>query len=292
MSLRLCRLLMIALLFSSAPQLHAEARRYLVESPMRQPEQGSYIRTLLEMSLNASKADDEVIEFKFSDSLLSQERRIAEVKSSSSNSLIWVVTNKERETLLRPIRFSFFNGLYGYRLLVIRKEDQARFAKVQTREDLAKLIAGQGTHWPDSEVLKANQLPLQLGLEREQLYKMLAAHRFDYFPRSITEIWREEPLIKSLDLMVEPRLLLYYPTALYFFVRRDNTELAERLEKGLAILEARGELNKLLFDLNETQAALTDFKQNKRHIIHLSNPDLPTATPVYPPEYWLKEAKR
>ncbi len=289
---RLCQLLMTALLFSSALQLQAEPRRYLVESPMRQPEQGSYIRTLLEMSLNASKAEDEVIEFKFADSLLSQERRIAEIKSGSSNSLIWVVTNNEREALLRPIRFSFFSGLYGYRLLVIRKEDQARFAKVQTREDLAKFIAGQGTHWPDSEVLKANQLPLRLGLEREQLYKMLAAHRFDYFPRSITEIWREEALIKSLDLMVEPRLLLYYPTALYFFVRKDNHELAERLEKGLAILKERGELDKLLFDLKDTQAALTDFKQNKRHIIHLNNPDLPTTTPVYPPEYWQEEAKR
>lgn len=287
-----CQLLITALLFSCTLQLHAEPRRYLVESPMRQPEQGSYIRTLLEMSLNASKAEDEVIEFKFADQLLSQERRIAAVKSSNTNSLIWVVTNKEREALLRPIRFSFFRGLYGYRLLVIRKEDQARFARIQTREDLATLIAGQGTHWPDSDILKANQLPLRLGLEREQLYKMLAAQRFDYFPRSITEIWREEAIIKSLNLVVEPRLLLYYPTALYFFVRKDNHELAERLEKGLAILKERGELDKLLFDLNDTQAALTDFKHNKRHIIHLNNPELPAATPVYPPEYWLEEAKR
>lgn len=252
---------------------------------MREPEQGGYIKTLLEMTLNASKADEEVIEFKFANSLLSQERRIAEVKSGTSNSLIWVVTNNEREALLRPIRFSFFRGLYGYRLLVIRKEDQARFAKVKTREDLAELIAGQGTHWPDSEVLKANQLPLRAGLEREQLYKMLAAHRFDYFPRSITEIWREEALINSLDLMVEPRLLLYYPTALYFFVRKDNNELAERLEKGLDILKERGELDKLLFDLKDTQTALADFKHNKRHIIYLDNPDLPAATPTYPPNY-------
>jgi len=286
------RIFLILLLPLYAAQVQAEPHPYVVDVPMREPEPGSYIRTLLEMSLNASKADDEIIDLQYAHTQISQERRIAEVQSNLGNNLIWVVTDQERETLLRPIRFSFFKGLYGYRLLVIRKKDRARFAKVQTRSDLAKFVAGQGTHWPDSDVLRANHLPLKTSLEREQLYKMLAAGRFDYFPRSITEIWREEKLIKSLDLIVEPHLVLYYPTALYFFVNHHNDDLAGRLERGISLLEANGELDKLLFTIKDTQLALTEFKANSRQIIQLTNPHLPSNTPEYPPEYWINEAKK
>lgn len=283
--------LVIAILLFGAPHLRAEPTRYVVDIPMRAPEPGSYIGMLLSMCLEASKKKDEIIELRFASSLLSQERRIADVQSGASNSLIWVVTDKARETLLRPIRFSFFNGLYGYRLIAIRKQDRAKFAQLNSLSDLTQFVAGQGTHWPDSDILKANGLPLRTGLEREQLYKMLAAGRFDYFPRSITEIWREEEIMKSLDIIIEPHLMLYYPTALYFFVNKDNNELAERIERGLKELERNGELEQLMVSQRDTQIALKEFRLNTRRIILLQNPELPTGTPEFPPDYWITKTK-
>ena len=57
-----------------------------------------------------------------------------------------------------PIRIPLFKGLFGYRVLLIRKQEQARFDQINTQQDLAKFLGGQGTHWPDTLILQANGL--------------------------------------------------------------------------------------------------------------------------------------
>ncbi|MFQ3196742.1 MAG: hypothetical protein ACI81A_000446 [Paraglaciecola sp.] len=60
---------------------------------------------------------------------------------------------------------------------------------------------------------------------------MLLANRFDYFPRGISEIWREEELFDTL--VIEKKLLLHYPAVEYFFVQAGNIGLAQQIELGL-----------------------------------------------------------
>lgn len=272
--------------------LHAESRHYIVDIPRVAPEPGDYIVELLRMSLDASKADDEIIDLRFADYNLSQERLIAEVRRGDTNSIMWTISTKAREKILRPIRIPLFKGLLGYRALVIRKQDEALFAQVNSLTQLAQFTAGQGADWPDTPILRANQLPVVEGTSHENLYKMLVAQRFDYFPRGITETREEESLIRQHDVMVAPHLILYYPTVMYFFVNKSNQALAERVEKGLNLLIERGDYDKLFYALPRVQAALAELNDEKRAIIALHNPDISRNTKTYPPEYWRSEVSR
>lgn len=52
-------------------------------------------------------------------------------------------------------------------------------------DDLACYKAGQGFDWVETSVLRANGLPVMTSANSETLYGMLAAGRFDYFPRPL-----------------------------------------------------------------------------------------------------------
>ena len=69
-----------------------------------------------------------------------------------------VATSPAREDNLYAIPLPIDGGLLGLRVCVVRQESLSRFREVEDLDDLvAKGISiGQGTHWPDSEILKAN----------------------------------------------------------------------------------------------------------------------------------------
>jgi hypothetical protein len=268
---------------SAAPE-----RTYRVDIPMVIPGDGDYFVKLLRLTLEASKAPDEKIELAFATEVLTQARSIAEVQKGRQNSVFWTVTNKEREQNLYPIRVPLFKGLLGYRMLVIRTEDAAKFAQVKSLSDLAKFSAGQGAQWPDTNILLVNQLQVVRGVSRESLYKMLMGRRFDYFPRGITEVVAEGDLIPGRGLMIEPHLILHYPSAMYFFVNKQNRDLADRLERGLASLIGSGEFDRLFYSLPRVKWATEQLRGQKHVILELANPDLPEGTPLMDPRYWFR----
>lgn len=281
------------LIFSLASNLaQAELRHYQVDIQILSPErQGEYCPTLLKMILNASKAPDEVIDFSYTDQHFSQARWFAEVQRNASNNVIWTVTTKEREELLLPIRVPVFKGLLGQRILVIRREDQEKFSQVHTREDLAALRAGQGIHWPDTDIMEANGLPVAVGANADNLYKMLRVKRFDYFPRGILELMPEAAHIKNNDVVAEQDLLLSYPSAMYFFVNKKNTELAGRIERGWEIILKNGDFDRFFNSHPRVVEAIEELRRHKRRIIKLENPYLPAETPLERAEYWLDISK-
>ncbi len=262
-------------------------RLYSVDIPMIIPGDGDYFVRLLRMVLDASKAPDEKIELVFASEVLTQARSIAEVQKGRQNSVFWTVTNKDREQNLQPIRVPLFKGLLGYRMLVIRTEDAQKFVQINSLAELGKFSAGQGAQWPDTNILLANQLPVVRGVSRESLYKMLLGKRFDYFPRGITEIVAEGDLIPDRGLMIEPHLILHYPSAMYFFVNKQNRDLAGRLERGLAKLIDSGEFDRLFFSLPRVQWAMQQLRQNQHLILELANPDIPVETPLQDSRYWI-----
>src|SRR4051812_43088600 len=167
----------------------AEPRIYFVDVQVDRPgKEGNYYVELLTLILNASKSPEERIEFRFSGDQLSQARWVAEVVQDKGNNVLWTMNSKDRERNLHMIRVPVLKGLMGYRLLVIRKQDEAKFSNINTKEDLLKLSAGQGMHWPDTDILRANEFRLTEAMAKENLYKMLAAKRFDFFPRGAVEV--------------------------------------------------------------------------------------------------------
>lgn len=287
-------LLRVILMLSSCVSVIAlaDASHYGVEVRAVSPERvDNYYVALLRMVLTASKKPDEVIDIHLSDRQFTQARWIAEVQSGQMNDVLWTTTSKEREQLLRPVRVPLFKGLLGKRILVIRRQDQAIFAKVNTKEDLALLVAGQNVHWSDTDILKANGLAVTSGAGKENLYKMLQADRFDYFPRGISEIASEASFLEGTNLMIEEHLMLSYTMPIYFFVNKDNTELADRLEKGFEIIIKNGEFDRYFYNHPRIRVGIEELKKHKRKIIELDNPFLPDETPLDQPEYWFDASK-
>lgn len=255
-----------------------------VQSTQRD-QQADYFSNLLIMALEASKADNEIIEIIYSPRDYAQARWISMLQKDTGNFVIWTMTDTQREKYLRPIRIPLSKGLFGYRVLVIRKQEQVRFDHIQSIEDLAKLIGGQGTHWPDTRIMKANGLKLVTAENTESLFRMIEAKRFDYFPRGTSEAWFELLERKETNLIVEKNLLLYYPADIYFFVNKTNEALAIRIEKGLEILIDNGEFDRFFYNHPRVSTAFNQLKG--RRIITLHNPYLPPKTPVDNPRYWI-----
>lgn len=279
-----CIFMLLCSSYSYASQV--AVKHYVVEGWVDK----DYITELLRLLLEASKAPDEVIELKYNklyDLQLSPSRRVAEFSKIKGNVVFWTVTTKEYENFLRPIRVPIFKGMFGYRCLVIRKEDKEKFANVRSQKELAALVAGQGAQWPDTDVLRVNGFPVVTGLQTENLYKMLAAKRFDYFPRSVIEVDAEQEFLDRYNLMVAPDLLLEYPNPMYFFVQKNNTELAKRLEDGWKIIINNGTFDQLFYQHPRVKKAMTHMTPLPRYIAHLKTPELPDETPLKDPRYWL-----
>ena len=206
--------------------------------------------------------------------------------------VVWSMTSIEREQQNRAIRIPLMKGLMGYRLLIIRAEDQQWFRRLQTIDELRELRAGQGHDWPDTEILRANGLAVEGEEDYESLFSLLQQGRFDYLPRAINEPWEELAARPDMGLMVEQGLLLYYPTAEYFFVNKKNTALAERLEKGLRLAIEDGSFDKLFREHPINANAFGKANLLHRRVIRLDNPLLPKDIPFADKQLWWPGAKK
>ena len=106
---------------------------------------------------------------------------------------------------------------------------------MRSLEDLKKFSAGPGRFWGDTQILKANQIPVVTPVKYHNLFPMLEGGRFDYFPRAVHEPWNEVVANKELNLKVEYNLLLVYPFAMYLFVSKQDRALHDKIYQGLEL---------------------------------------------------------
>ncbi|MCX6109775.1 MAG: hypothetical protein NTZ90_09270 [Proteobacteria bacterium] len=201
--------------------------------------------------------------------------------------VIWNVATIEREKTLRPILIPIFQGLHGYRILLIRAGDEARFAKMKTLEELRLLTGGQMHDWQSTEILAANKLKFDTADRFDDLFTMLVKGRFDYFPRALHEPVSELQQRSGMPLKVEATLMLHYVAPDYFFVRPDATALAERIRLGFERGIADGTRDALREKIIGVGRLVKQFQISKRRVIELINPTLPAIVPLGRPEYWL-----
>lgn len=216
---------------------------------------------------------------------LPQGAALHRIVSGKGVNLMWSMTSLERETQLHPIRIPLDKGLFGYRIALLRAQHKDMLAGVKQLEDLAPYTAGQGHDWPDVAILQSNGLQVLTGNTREALFSMLEGGRFDYFPRSVLEISKELEGGSHPQLVVDEHLLLYYPAAIYFFVRKGDTALARALESGLQKALADGSFDALFYEYFADTIKHTRLKD--RTLLKLNNPALPPATPLADKRLWL-----
>ncbi|MBX9914555.1 MAG: transporter substrate-binding domain-containing protein [Pseudomonadaceae bacterium] len=245
-------------------------------------ERDSYALALLQLALDKAGSP---LTLTPSTASMGQDRALTELGLQRNVEVVWAMTSTEREEKFLPIRISIDKGLMGWRLALVAKERPLLLQNVHSLSDLQAFQAGQGHDWPDRNILAENGLPVQVSASYEGLFHMLAAGRFDYFPRSLLEVWDEAKSYQQLGLSVDPYLVLHYPTTSYFFVAKNNPQLAETLRTGLERALADGSFDALFFKHNG--AFLRQLKLSQRRVLELSNPLLPAATPLSRPELWL-----
>jgi len=247
---------------------------------MQADPRGHYPIALLELALSKS---DQPFTTKATNFVMTQERTLKQLELGRGIDVVWTMTNAAREQQLLPIRFPIDRGLIGWRLLAVKQQNVSLFMKLPNAELLKSMLAVQGIDWPDFGILTANGFNVTSSNHFDGMYHMLLQERVRMFPRSVTEIW-PELATRSQELVVAPRWVLHYPAALYFFVRKEDQQLAQAIEKGLEQALADGSMRTLFLQHFSTaieQAQLTD-----RQVLQLNNPLLPAATPLQRTELW------
>lgn len=214
---------------------------------------------------------------------LNQDRQVFELEASRSIDVAPLPASADREARLLPIRIPLNKGLLGWRLGLVRKGDAALLSTTKGVADLKGIRIAQGHEWPDTEILRFNSIQVMTGTSYEGLFKMLIGGRFDYFPRSIVEIWGEHEQFAD-RLEIEPHLALHYLYDAYFFVNKNNKKLAEDIREGLEKAIADGSFQRLF--LEHWGERIRQARLSERTVIELSNPLLTPQTPARRAELW------
>jgi len=245
-----------------------------------------YALQLLQLGLSKSGTEYRIEMAEFP---MNQERQVLEIETGRTIDVGPIPSSAEREARLLAIRIPVNKGMLGWRLGLIRKGDEGLIAGINTLDDLKRVRLAQGQEWPDTQILRANGIDVITAPKYEGLFKMLVGKRFDYFPRSLMEIW-DEQAINADTLQVEPHLALHYFYDAYFMVNRKNTKLADDIREGLEKAIADGSFDKLFHQYYG--ARLNKARLESRTVIELQNPLLTSETPSNRPELWYDPRRR
>lgn len=270
----------LTLLLAAAPLSMAETKTLKVNDS--NDPNGPYTVSMIQLALDHM---DTKYNLQVGHENFTQARANEEVKTGGLD-LIWTTTGKETEEELEPIRIPLFKGLLGCRIFIINKNDQAKFDKVQTFDDLKKLTYGQGKTWADGKILEANGLNVIKTYKYENLFYMVEGGRFDAFPRGVHEPFGELALRPKLELAVEKNILLIYKMDLYLYTGKNNRKLAKELEDGFNKAIADGSFDKLFYSSPQVKDIIEKANMKNRKVFYLDNPTLSKETPLDRKELW------
>lgn len=240
---------------------------------------------LLELALSHAHTPSESLRFAPYTEDITQNRGMQLLQSGAID-VIALGTNAERELQMRPIKIDILRGIVGFRVFVIRAADQARIARMDEQALRQQLTFGLNSQWADLPIMRAGGFTVVTSTSYENLFGMLAAGRFDAFPRGLNEAKREldERQQSYPQLAVEQTKALFFPYPVYFWVNKENTALAQRIERGLKASLADGSFRRLFETYHATEIAM--LAKEKRQVIRLGNPILPAGTTEPDTRWW------
>lgn len=246
-----------------------------------------YQLELLELAMSKTRNDYGPYIIKPSSYEANQKRGLINLQLKNEINLLWSMTDIEREEKLLPIRIPLFKGLFGLRLCLVKKGQADRFKDIKTKQDWldAGHSIGQGEAWPDTRILRANDLPIITSPHYSALFKMTARGRIDCFARSILEPPSELPRFEVGKIELESHLIFQYRAPIYFFVHKDDYLLAKRIETGLLRSIEDGSFDGVFYGLHEN--SFHGLNLENRQLIELDNPLLSRETPINDPKLWI-----
>ncbi|RUO26055.1 hypothetical protein CWE09_04830 [Aliidiomarina minuta] len=266
----------------SAPQI---VRYPAGESP--QDARQEYIYDVLKLALHLTEKEFGPYVLKAEGFEMVQERLIAELAAQRTIDVVPLPALEKGYTGLQPIQIPIRQGLLGWRLLLIRCDEQVHFNDFVNLQDLNHKQAGYSLNWGDLPVSEFNFEQLASISGYEALFQMLSTGRFDFIHRGLHEVIAEAATFTSQypNLCVEKNLILQYPLPEYLYLNEDDEVLAERLQTGLEKAVSSGRLRALA--LNAYQDIFNHFDIHNRRLIQLHNPMPIDKSKVDNKDYWI-----
>lgn len=190
----------------------------------------------------------------------------------------------KREEKYQAIYFPILKGLKGWRIALINKNTPMIFSDVKTQLQFRKITPGQFHSWTATKIFESNGIKVAKVATFKGLFQMLDKNRIDYLPRSVLEIQRDLTIYPELNLMIDPHVLIKYPTAYYFYVSKNNNELAKDIAFGLESALIDGSFDKIFNQAFGKQLSSLNLENRKTY--NLDNPLLLDTTPINRKELW------
>lgn len=259
-------------------------KAYIGEST--QDQRNVFKRKILKQALENTTEEFEDYEIEFHNYYMNPKRGFHELLTGESVNVYFALTLEKWEKMAIPIRIPLRKGLVSYRLLLVNKKNLGLFEGIKTAAQLKTLRAGLNDGWTTYQIMEQQHFNIVKLNDYEGMFNMLEVNRYDYLLRGVNEIFGEIDghKIRNPDLVIEPNLAVYIPSATYIFVSKNEPRLARRLRKGLKTMITNGQLDRLFDEFyreNLERAAL-----HKRTIIHIENPLLPAKVPLTEKQYW------
>lgn len=193
---------------------------------------------------------------------------------------------KERAALYQPIHFPILKGLNGLRIPLINRSTPEMFSNIGSLKDLKQLTLGQFHTWTDVKILEKNGFNVIKGSSFSGLFQMLDKKRIDYLPQSILDIERDLKNLGHLGIMADPYIMFKYPSAYYFYVRKDNHQLAADILHGLEKSLTDRSFDRIFYAYYGDVLDKLNYKH--RQTFKLENPFLLESLPKDRRELWLQ----
>lgn len=248
-----------------------------------------YFSALLQQALDKTQSEYGHAIVRPTPLVLEQGRAEQALKAGQHIDVYWMGTSLEREQNLAPIRIPLLKGLLGYRGLIIRESERLFFANKTNWLRLNLRSICQGMHWPDSDILERGGFRVIRSARFKSMFAMLENYRCDMFPRGIHEGPAEVLANKQASdkLGWFDQYLIYYPFPMYFFTKKDNIVLADRIAKGLEMMIDDGSFDLFMQQHPVTKHLFPLSQWTERVEVKLLNIALPADTDITDSRYWV-----
>lgn len=269
-----------------SPSVHAAPKHRVLRIPTPESAldtRSDYQRELLTLAFHEAGQD---VTLQPVERPMSQAQTAEALQRGDTLDVAWFATSPEREARLRAIRLPIDKGLLGWRHAIVQAERFDLFRGVKRLDGLRRFIAVQEASWPDVDILRSNGLRVLTTPNYEQNFAMLARRKADYFPRSVLEYRAELERHRESGLIEEPYIALVYPTASYFFVAQENTDLANLITLGLERALRDGSFDRMFYRYHAR--LLESVGLERRTILQLGNPYFGDTAPLARKELWFR----
>ena len=201
--------------------------------------------------------------------------------------VVWVGTSRALERRFKPIYIPITRGLLGSRLFVIRADRQEDFSEVERLADLREMVAGQGTGWTDTRILREADLEI-VTASFDELFQLVSTGRIDYYPLGASEIYGFLDQYRSRypSVTVEEDIVLVYRFDFLFFVNEADEELHAAIHSGMLDMYEDGTYMEMYRNHPELKPALEQANLDSRLRLEIPNPIASEELRSIPDRFW------